>query len=133
MALLDLQDRKGGDVMRVLWAAAAAAAGRRLRPPDLARFDRATQAARAMARRRRAHRRRLKRGGDAAAYAAAKASELAAEHAVACRAPDPVRAGRPAARTLATLAMNLGAAAPELSGAAAGRLAEVLSPGAPGR
>ena len=93
-ALLDLQDRHGGDVMAALWALAAARAGRRLDAASMAGFMRATAAARTEAARLRAVRRAAK-AGDPAAYEAAKRAELAAERAVAAAAPDPGTAGSP--------------------------------------
>jgi len=93
-ALLDLQDRHGGDVMAALWALAAAGAGRRIDAAAMTGFIRATASARAEAARLRAARRAAK-AGDAAAYGAAKTAELAAERAVAAAAPDPATAGSP--------------------------------------
>ena len=91
-ALLTIQDAHGGDVMAVLWALAASSKGRRLSQSDIAAYTSATAAAAQNAMGCRAVRRGLKAGPEAV-YEAAKASELAAERAVAASAPDPFFAG----------------------------------------
>lgn len=112
--LLDLQDLHGADVMATLWALAAAEAGRRIGPADMAAFDAKTADARGHAATLRAWRRALK-GADPAAYEAAKAAELAAERAVASAAPDPAKAGRPRRRSDALFRQNFAVAVRGLS------------------
>ncbi len=91
-ALLDLQDRRNGDVMAALWALAAAAAGRRLGPSEITRFEAATATARAEATRLRVARRAAK-AGNPEGYRAAQAAELAAERTLAAAAADPGAVG----------------------------------------
>lgn len=113
-ALLDLQDRRGADVMALLWAIAAAEAGRRIEPADMAAFETATAGARGLAKTLRDRRRALK-AADPAAYETAKSEELGAERAVAAAAPDPAKAGRRTDLSDALFRHNFGVAAHGLS------------------
>jgi len=126
-ALLDLQDRHGGDVMAALWALAAASAGRRIDAAAMAGFARATAAARAEAARLRAARRAAKAGAPEA-YEAAKTLELAAERAVAAAAPAPATAGSPDSGDAATRARrNLAEAVRDLDPPPGPALLEALA------
>lgn len=91
-ALLDLQDRLGGDVMASLWALSAAKGGRALSSEDVTEFFELTKKARMEASRLRRLRQEVKSSSNES-YERLKKEELAAEQAVASLAPPIEKVG----------------------------------------